>query len=62
MTGPRVQVTLRPVGRDVFGTRVGPEFSQGPTLILIDGMRPARLVERPDWEYLPGEDPEGDRG
>lgn len=61
MNGPRVQVTLS-IGKDVFGTLLGDAFEHGPSQILIDGTWPARLVDREDWEYLPGEEPEADRG
>lgn len=61
MTGERVEVTL-PSGRNAFGTLLGPEFSDGPSSILIDGMKPARLVDRDDWDFLPALDGGDDRG
>lgn len=60
MSGARVQVTL-PTGRNAFGTLTGPEYSEGPSEILLDGMAPARLIDRPDWEYLPDDVQGSDR-
>lgn len=63
MNGPRVEVTL-PIGKGMssFGTLVGPEQAAGPSEILIDGLKSARLVDRKDWDYLPGEKQETSRG
>lgn len=61
MSGPRVQVTL-PIRKQVVGTLLGVAHSHGPSDILIDGTWPSRPVDREDWEYLPGEDPEASRG
>lgn len=61
MNGPRVQVTL-PTGRNAFGTLTGPEYAEGPSEVLLDGMAPARLIDRDDWEYLPDEEQETGRG
>ena len=62
MTGPRVQVTLRPSGKETVGTLVGTAHTHGPSSVLVDGTWPSRLVDACDWEYLPGERPEGSRG
>jgi hypothetical protein len=63
MTGPRVEVRL-PIGsgRNTFGTLIGPGFSHGDSEILLDGLKPARLVDRADWDYLPVDEQETDRG
>lgn len=61
MNGPRVEVTL-PIGKQVFGTLIGPGHLCGPSDILVDGTFPSRLVDREDWKYLPGEEPGASRG
>jgi hypothetical protein len=63
MTRPRVEVRL-PIGSGMsaFGVLVGPASPEGPSSIRLDGIKQPRLVEPGDWDYLPGEDQETDRG